>query len=52
MDAKAREEEARIAMQQAEQDRQAAEDAKRAVAGQGGVSVSEYEDIASQNHGL
>lgn len=52
MDAGARQEEAKIAKKQAEQDRRAAEDAKRVVAKEGGINVSEFEDAASRNHGI
>ncbi len=52
MDARGMEEEARIAAKQAEQDARAAADAQKVIDEEGGVSVTEYEDAASQNHGL
>ncbi len=52
MDTKTQAEEARIAQKQAEQDAYAAAEAAKVVAEEGGVSVAEYEDAASQNHGL
>ena len=51
MDAKAREE-ARIAEKQAAQDAAAAAAAENAIAEEGGVSVSEFEDEASTIHGI
>lgn len=48
----AKEEEARIAKKQAEQDARAAADAKKAVAAEGGINVKEYEESESHNRGL
>lgn len=45
-------EEERIAQRQAEQDAKAAEAAKAAVAAEGGISVSEFEDVESTIHGI
>ncbi len=52
MDARGMEEEARIAEKQEDQKMKAGIAAEEVIAAEGGVKVSEYEDAASENHGL
>lgn len=44
--------EERIAEKQAAQDAKAAEAARKAVEAEGGISVSEFEDVESTIHGI
>lgn len=44
--------EKRIEEKQEEQRKEAAEAAKKAVAAEGGLSVEEFEEEASRNHGI